>query len=806
MNNFIEVIREALGGGPSPGDLVPGKWIRFSTNGRRDDTSGSCLIFPDMEGGVYFDWRREGISGTWQAKKDRTPEEKVAFNERVMAARAEAARLEQERRAECRARCAEIWCKAEGATDDHLYLIKKNVKPHSIKQFGGDLLIPVRDSEGTLHGLQKIKPDGDKRFEPGTAVSGHYHTIGNPNGKILIAEGYATAATIHEVTGLAVSCAFNAGNLKAVALAVREKYPDMEIIIAADDDYMTGCNPGRTKATAAAKAVNGSLTIPVFRDTRGQKDTDFNDLAQLSGPEAVRACIDNAVVPAEETSAEASPENQEAALEATIQRLAALPPLEYDRVRKEEADALGVRAATLDAAVKAGRKGEADDDLPFTVVEPWPQPINPSSLLTNIAATIQRFIVCAQEVAQAVALWVALTWFIAVVQVAPLAVITAPEKRCGKTLLLNLMGKLSARAVTASSVSPAALYRTIELWSPTFFIDEADACLKDNEELRGVLNSGHTRDSAFVIRCVGDNLTPTRFSTWGAKAISGIGHVADTLMDRAVVLELRRKLPHEKVERIRQAEPNLFGDLQSKLARFAEDYSDKVRQARPPLPDALNDRAQDNWEPLLAIALVAGDEWLKIATTAALKLSGGETTTQTIGTVLLADIQEVLEDRKIERIFTDELIKALCADDEKPWATYNRGKSISPRQIANKLKGYGVQSKTIRIGSDRAKGFERGQFKDAFCRYVSPEKNIVPNPPVSNRDTGQPSLLLDLRDFSSVTDKTLSREEKQRKPASALDCHLVTDRKPLSGDENIFSERKASETDLFKIDVPVEVA
>src|ERR1700686_1521123 len=217
-----------------------------------------------------------------------------------------------------------------------------------------------------------------------------------------------------------------------------------------------------------------------------------------------------------------------------------------------------------------------------------------------------------------------MTWFIDVVQVAPLAIITAPEKRCGKSQLLFLLGRLSARAITTSSISPAALYRTIDAWCPTLLIDEADAFMKDNEELRGLLNSGHTRESAYVIRTVGDNFTPTKFNTWGAKALAGIGHVADTLMDRAVILELRRKLPHEEVARIRHAEPGLFDALRSKLARFAEDCRDQVRQARPPLPHSLNDREQDNWEPLLAIAMAAGDEWLLLGTAAAFKLSGSE--------------------------------------------------------------------------------------------------------------------------------------------------------------------------------------
>ncbi|MDD2468574.1 MAG: DUF3631 domain-containing protein [Desulfobulbus sp.] len=286
--------------------------------------------------------------------------------------------------------------------------------------------------------------------------------------------------------------------------------------------------------------------------------------------------------------------------------------------------------------------------------------------MTDIVATIQRFIICSTEVAHAVALWSAMTWFMDVVQVAPLAIITAPEKRCGKSQLLFLLGRLTARSITASSISPAALYRAIDAWQPTLLIDEADAFLKDNEELRGIINSGHTRDAAYVIRTVDDNFTPTKFNTWGAKAIAGIGHVAETIMDRSVILELRRKLPHEEAARLRSAEANFFSDLRAKLVRFADDYAVTVRQARPPLPSGLNDRAQDNWDPLLAIAMVAGGHWLEIGTRVAIKLSGCESAAQAIGVELLSDIKEIFEIKEVERISTVDLIRALCDDEHHP--------------------------------------------------------------------------------------------------------------------------------------------
>jgi putative DNA primase/helicase len=483
----------------------------------------------------------------------------------------------------------------------------------------------------------------------------------------------------------------------------------------------------------------------------------------------------------------------ENSINTTIQRLSRLSPLEYDQVRREEAKALRVRSTVLDAAVRNARKQEDSDDLPFPVVDPWPEPVDPAQLLSDIVVVVRRFIVCEKETAHAAALWVAMTWFIDVVQVAPLAIITAPEKRCGKSLLLSLLGRLSARAITASSISPAALFRTIDAWCPTLLIDEADAFIKDNEELRGLLNSGHTRESAYVIRTQGENFTPTRFNTWGAKALAGIGHLSDTLMDRAVVLELRRRLPHEEVDRIRHAEPDLFDVQRAKLARLADDYRDQVRKARPPLPQSLNDRAQDNWEPLLAIAMTAGNEWLKIGCAAALKLSGGENDSQTTGIELLSDIREIFTDR--DRISSVDLITLLCNDEEKPWGTFNRGKPITPRQVARHLREYGIHSHTIRMGVDVTKGYTLEQFKESFSRYLTllPEISVT-ELQVNNIDQ------LDVTDAipHEVTRYGNNTQKVTFKPASSAVCNLVTDKTPETGAikniENAGPEAWLSET------------
>jgi putative DNA primase/helicase len=377
---------------------------------------------------------------------------------------------------------------------------------------------------------------------------------------------------------------------------------------------------------------------------------------------------------------------------AEIGRLAALDPISYDRDRAREAaaESLKVRISTLDKLVTARREEAAAKKTVELCrdIEPWPEPVNVAEVLDEIRRTISRFIVCDPATATAATLWIAFTWTIEHVQVAPLAIISAPEKRCGKSTLLELIERLSRRSLSTSNISPAALFRVIEAQSPTLLIDEADAFLRENEELRGIINSGHTRPSAFVIRTVGEDFEVKQFSTWAAKAIAGIGKLADTIMDRAIVFALRRKLPHEKTERLRYAERGLFETLARKLARFEQDYGRSIGRARPDIPDALNDRAQDNWEPLLAIADLAGGHWPKEARRAALELSGEKPDDKSTAEELLADVRNIFDAEGVERIALAELLKKLIEDESAPWQTWNRGKPMTARQLGRRLSEF----------------------------------------------------------------------------------------------------------------------
>ena len=405
-----------------------------------------------------------------------------------------------------------------------------------------------------------------------------------------------------------------------------------------------------------------------------------------------------------------------------VARLATLSPLEYDQRRKDEAKRLNVRVETLDKVVKQAREvdGESCFDAPLA---PWSEPVNGAALLAEIRDTVRRFIVCETETADATALWCAFTWFVDVVQVAPLAIITAPEKRCGKSQLLDFIGRLSRRPLAASNVTASALFRVIERDCPTLLIDEADSFVDRSEDLRGLINSGHTRTSAFVLRSVGDDFEPKSFSTWGAKALCGIGKLAATIMDRGVILELRRKLPTESVERLRHAPSELFPRLASMLARWSEDSLAAVGSARPSLPDALNDREQDSWEPLLAIADHAGGEWPTLARATALALSERNAeNTVSMGVELLGDIKDVFDKKGLDKISSKQLLASLNNDEDKSWCTYNRGVSMTAKQLAKHLKDFGVAPGTIRTYEGTPKGYRLQQFADVFARYLVDKK------------------------------------------------------------------------------------
>ncbi len=479
----------------------------------------------------------------------------------------------------------------------------------------------------------------------------------------------------------------------------------------------------------------------------------------------------------EATSADTGQEEESP--DAFLQRLAGMSLLDYEQKRKEAAKKLGIRATSLDELVTAIRnKKETAHKEPFEPVEPCEEPVNVEALLNEIRRIVTDCLKCPKEAVTAVVLWICLTWAVEHIHTAAILLIQSPEKRCGKTTLLSILGKLTRRTIAGASISPAALYRAVELWAPTLLIDEADTFLKDNQELRGIINSGHTRDTAYVLRAEGDDHTPTKFNTFCCKAIAGIGRQAGTIEDRSIMIPLQRKLPHEKVKRLRHIDPEIFSTLRAKLARFAEDCGSGIGRATPELPEALNDRELDSWEPLFAIAELAGQDWTAAATTAALSLSGADNATQSRSVELLVDIKAIFEIKRVKSIFTEILITELCIDPEKAWCTYAKGKPITARHIAKLLKDFGVKSKDIREGDLVHKGYYRSDFESAFSRYIPTRGADMGDLSATTQQTNDNN---DLSQFSFRYDKESVADKKEPKSADLFSSSAVADKNTETG-------------------------
>lgn len=649
---------------------------------------------------------------------------------------------------------------------EHPYLKRKLVQPFGSRLDNDLLVIPLYDISGKLWSLQTIDSEGKKRFLAGGRKKACFYSIGSLGKaeKIFICEGFATGASIYMAAGATTLVAFDAGNLEPVTATVRSVYPNIPIVICADNDQWKEYNTGKEKAEQVAKKYHCRVALPVFSEEslllpekQVIKPTDFNDQHVLLGLEEVNKQLNQAY------------EIQET-LEETIIRLASLNPLEYEKVREKEAIRLNIRKPVLDEVVTAKRhqqQAKPKKDFSFPEDEVWPESVEINKILNELCCLLKRYAILPEQVEVAVALWIVFTWCIEKVGVAPILAICSPEKQCGKTTVLSLIQRLVYRPLTASNITSASLFRAIEENRPTLLIDEADTFIKENLELRGILNSGHTPSTAFVLRTVGKEHDLRRFSTWGAKAIALNGKLPETLHDRSIVIELRRRLKEEKLEKLRHTDPQIFNILCQQLKRFVMDQGDLLKETAVTLPEDISDRAADNWEPLMAIAILAGPEWVHKTLKAIHLLSPHANDAKSIGTELLVDIKQVLESKNCDRISTSDLIKALCENEEKIWATYNKGQPINPRQMSKILQEYKINSHPIRLSDGKIlRGFEYQQFIDVFTRYL-PEKTVTPL---------QPSQEANYNVIETIRVPSPIRSTVMLNSADSIGCNSVTDK------------------------------
>jgi putative DNA primase/helicase len=724
-----------------------GKLHRVKVEGDKSRNSWFVLHSGTPAAGAFGCWKRS-IKETWCAKRreNLSAAEWQTIRQQWQLAESERQRTEAERHAKTRKIAAWILARAKLATA-HAYLDAKAVKiPSDVREHLGALVLPLRDVDGELHSLQFIGADGGKRFLTGGKIAGCFFTLADkPDSPLVICEGYATGASIHEATSYAVVCAMNCGNLLAVSKALREKFPTRDIIIGADNDQLTDGNPGLAKATEAAKAIGARLAVPQFNDTT-TKPTDFNDLHQLEGLTTMKDQIEGAQVPKESD-------------DELLKRLAALPPLEYERCRDAEAERLGVRVSVLDKMVDTKRPNsgaQADDlqgrTLNLADVELWPDAVNGADVLAEIASTFARYVALPDGAADAITLFAAHTHCYDLFQCSPRLNIKSPDKRCGKTTLRDVLALFVSRPLPTENLSVAVLFRVIESKKPTLLADECDAWIGDNEELRGLLNAGHRRGGQ-ALRCEGEGNEVRAFNVFAPVVLCGIGALPGTLHDRSIVIPLERAKPNELRQRFDSRHVEQETEICRKLARWCADNLAQLEACDPVLPSGAFNRLADNWRPLFAIAEIAGGDWPQRAADAFAKLTAKtDTDAQGIGTMLLADIRRVFNEANAERMLSKTLVDTLCSMSDRPWPEANRGRPITPTWMARRLHSFNVSSKTIRVGDERANGYELAHFQDAFDRYL-PDPGLLKRDNVTTPDfTGGNPTFQSVTDPAHVTD------------------------------------------------------
>ena len=494
----------------------------------------------------------------------------------------------------------------------------------------------------------------------------------------------------------------------------------------------------------------------------------------------------------------------EEAAPSEVLRLAKLSLLDYGRERKAAAKAMGITVAILDQLVERERKKRAaranagDDWIDIDEVRPWSTEVDGVELLDDLTAAIHSFVVMTKHQARAIALWVLFTWVFAAASCALKLWVKSTEKRSGKTRLIEILSYLVRNPLLASRMSVAAFYRLIEMKDkPTILLDEFDSWAADNQDLRGILNAGFDKRFASVWICAGDDHKPTEFDVFCPQVVAGIGDVKDTVADRSLKIELTRKLRSESVFKLRRRGTGVLDKLAQQCARWAADNIADLVNADPTVPESINDRAADGWEPLLAIADQAGGAWPQRARQAAIKLSGGgyDLDSESVGAQLAHDVLAVIGEHESvgERIPSKSLTTWLVGIEDGAWVEFKNERSLTQFQLSRLLRKFKIKSHH----GERANWYSRQELVAGLSRYdqeqpkpnghdPSAAENFSP-PPISGFQPFSPSAAAENKGFRDNSDSSAAPSPEgstnARNPSKTATAEGLKGRNPGNGGE-----------------------
>ncbi|MFC3050563.1 DUF3631 domain-containing protein [Kordiimonas pumila] len=347
--------------------------------------------------------------------------------------------------------------------------------------------------------------------------------------------------------------------------------------------------------------------------------------------------------------------------------------------------------------------------------------IDIEALLDNIEGFILSHSILPPGASAALTLWCLASYNINNFRIFPKLVICSPQRRCGKSTVLDLIEAFSSKALVTSNMTPATIFRIIESDQPTLIIDEADTFVAGgSKEMIGIINSGHARSRAYANRCAAETHQVQRFSTWAPMALASIGELSSTIMDRAVVITLKRKTARETVLRLVPDLPQKSILDRRKLLKWSLDNEAQISNNLIEPPNIGNDRAVDNWLPLFTIANQVSAVWLDKCEAAYQALTESELQAS-LEDQLLIDIRLIFVEKAVTRISSQELVFELLADIDSRWHLANNGRAMKAPVVARILRPFRVKSRNLRFGNGtQAKGYELSDFKDTFDRYLEP--------------------------------------------------------------------------------------
>ncbi|WAL65946.1 DUF3631 domain-containing protein [Amycolatopsis cynarae] len=343
-----------------------------------------------------------------------------------------------------------------------------------------------------------------------------------------------------------------------------------------------------------------------------------------------------------------------------------------------------------------------------------------AELLAELHQALTRYVVMpSKQATDAVTLWIAATHAQPAWAHAPRLVIRAPERRCGKSRLLDVVEATCHNPLITVNASPAAVYRSITPDPPVLLVDEADTIFgpkaDGNEDLRGLLNAGHQRGRP-ALRYDAATQTVVTIPTFAMAALAGIGAMPDTIEDRAVVVHMRRRAAGEKAAAYRsRRDREPLRALAAQLTEWLRADLATLERTEPEMP--VEDRAADTWEPLVAVADHAGGDWPARARAAAVAMTREHNETGEVSDRLRLLIDCRTAFREDLALPTAELLHRLRTLPESPWGEFGPT-GLTAMKLGTLLREYGIRSATIRFpGSGQAKGYQRAEFADAWARY-----------------------------------------------------------------------------------------